>query len=75
MRHLSVISRHLISTGFCSLTVCQQEPRDLEHHTNWASNNIDARMFVSGISLFFGGNLITWRSWLQNVVGRSSIEA
>ena len=28
MRHVSVISKHLISTGFRGLTGCQQDPRD-----------------------------------------------
>ena len=28
MRHVSVISGHTISTGFCGLTGCQQDPRD-----------------------------------------------
>ena len=60
-----MISGHLISTSFCGLTVCQKEPRDFGRHTNWASNNIDAHKFVSEISVFLGGNLITWSSWLK----------
>ena len=32
MRPMSVISGHLISTGFLELTGCQQEPRDLGRH-------------------------------------------
>ena len=33
MRHVNVISGHLIATGFRGLTGCQRDPRDLRRHS------------------------------------------
>ena len=41
---------------------------------DWATN-LDDRKSVSGICIFFGGNLVTWSSRKQRVIARSSAEA
>ena len=33
MRYVSVISGYLLSTGFCGLTSCQRDHRDLGRHS------------------------------------------
>ena len=48
----------------------------LEGYSNadWATY-LDDRKSVSGICIFFGGNLVTWSSRKQRVIARSSAEA
>ena len=41
---------------------------------DWATN-LDDRKSVSGICIFFGGNLVTWSSRKQRVIACSSAEA
>ncbi|BBG93416.1 HXXXD-type acyl-transferase family protein [Prunus dulcis] len=46
----------------------------LDIHVDWAGFITD-RCSTSGYFTFVGGNLVTWRSKIQNVVSRSSAEA